>query len=141
MKKFAVISVLTIFIVSLLMSSPAMATSPPSCVSVIIVFKQAVSSQDVNCLNAVGGVIKYTYTIINGVAADLPLASANKLKSLQKNPEAASSDPLASRISYIEDEQMMHVLGDKAPSVNQPGAAVQVSPEKPASVTVMAEPE
>ncbi len=112
MKKLAVIFVLTVFIASLLITSPAMAVSPPSCVSVIIVFKEAVSTQDVGYLTAIGGMVKYTYTIINGVAADLPLASANKLKSLQKNPEAAGSDPLASRISYIEDDMTMHALGN-----------------------------
>ena len=141
MKKFAVISVLTIFIASLLMTSPAMAVSPPSCVSVIIVFKEAVSTQDVGYLAAIGGMVKYTYTIINGVAADLPLASANKLKSLQKNPEAAGSDPLASRISYIEDDQTMYALSNEGAAAGQPGAAVQGSAEKPASAAVLSLPD
>ena len=133
MKKFAVITILTILMASLLISSPAVATSPPSCVSVIIVFKESVSAQDVNYLAALGGVVKYTYTIINGVAADLPLASADKLKSLQKNPEAAGSDPLASRIKYIEDDQIMHTLGTKGAGAGQPGLTVQASADKPAA--------
>lgn len=141
MKKFAAISILTIFIASLLMTSPAMAVSPPGCVSVIIVFKEAVSTQDVGYLAAIGGMVKYTYTIINGVAADLPLASANKLKSLQKNPEAAGSDPLASRISYIEDDITMHALNDKGAAVGQTGAAVHGSAEKPVGAAVLSMPD
>lgn len=128
MKKVAAISLLTMFFASLLIASPAAAISPPDCVSVIIVFKEAVSAQDVNYLAALGGVVKYTYTIIDGVAADLPVTSANKLKSLQKNPEAAGSDPLASRIKYIEDDIKMYALGDDGKAAGQPSLAVQADP-------------
>jgi hypothetical protein len=137
MKKLAIISVLTMFLASLLMTSPAVATSPPDCVSVIIVFKDVVSTQDVSYLTALGGAIKYTYTIINGVAADLPLASANKLKSLQNNPEAAGSDPLASRIKYIEDDITMYALGNEAASTGQAAVTVQAGTEKHAGATVL----
>jgi hypothetical protein len=135
MKKVAAISLLTMFIASLLITSPAAATSPPDCVSVIIVFKEAVSAQDVNYLTALGGAIKYTYTIINGVAAELPLASADKLKNMQKNPEVAGSDPLASRIKYIEDDITMYALGNEGASANQPAIAVQ------AGATVLSVPD
>jgi hypothetical protein len=141
MKKLAIISVLTMLLASLLMTSPAMATSPPDCVSVIIVFKEAVSNQDVSYLTALGGAIKYTYTIINGVAADLPLASANKLKSLQNNPEAAGRDPLASRIKYIEDDITMYALGNEGASSGKPGITVLAGTEKPASATVLSVPD
>jgi hypothetical protein len=141
MKKLAVITVLTFLIASLLMTSPAMATSPPDCVSVIIVFKDAVSTQDVSYLTAVGGMIKYTYTIINGVAADLPLASANKLKSLQKNPEAAGNDPLASRIKYIEDDRKMYAMGNEGASVGQPGVTVQAGAETPVVMAALSLPD
>jgi hypothetical protein len=141
MRKFAAISILTIFIASLLMTSPATAVSPPDCVSVIIVFKEAVSTQDVGYLTALGGMVKYTYTIINGVAAELPLASANKLKSLQKNPEAAGSDPLASRISYIEDDITMYALNKDGAAAGQPGAAVQGGAEKPVGAAVLSMPD
>jgi hypothetical protein len=124
MKKLAVISVLTIFLASLLITCPAAATSPPDCVSLIIVFKEAISTQDVNYLTAIGGVIKYTYTIIDGVAAELPMASANKLKSMQQNPGAAGSDPIAGRIKYIEDDITMYALDNGGqPSGQAAGAA------------------
>jgi hypothetical protein len=100
------------------------------------VFKEAVSAQDVNYMTALGGAIKYTYTIIDGVAAELPLATANKLKSLQNSP-AAAADPLASRIKYIEDEITMYALGNEGGSAGQPGLAVQTGLEKPAGAMVM----
>jgi hypothetical protein len=140
MKKVAAISLLTIFIASLFMTCPAAAISPPDCVSVIIVFKEAVSTQDVSYLTALGGAIKYTYTIIDGVAAELPVAAADRLKSLQSSP-AAAADPLASRIKYIEDDITMHALGNEGGSAGQPGVAMQAGAEKTAGATVMSVPD
>jgi hypothetical protein len=122
------------------MTCPAAAVSPPDCVSVIIVFKEAVSAQDVSYLTALGGAIKYTYTIIDGVAAELPVAAANKLKSLQNSP-AAAADPLASRIKYIEDDITMYALGKEGGPASQPGVAVQTGTEKTAGAMVMSVPE
>jgi hypothetical protein len=140
MKKVAAISLLSIFIASLFMTCPAAATSPADCVSVIIVFKDAVSARDVNYLTALGGAIKYTYTIIDGVAAELPVVAADRLKSLRNSP-AAAADPLASRIKYIEDDMTMHALGNAGRSAGQPGVAVQAGAEKPAGATVMSVPD
>jgi hypothetical protein len=130
-EKLASIFVLALFIASLLMVSPAGAVSPADCVSVIIVFKDAVSAHDVNYLTALGGTIKYTYTIINGVAAELPLASADKLKDMQKHPEAAGNDPIASRIKYIEDDQKMYALENGGAGLGRTGVAVQAGAENP----------
>ncbi|HEY3273623.1 MAG TPA: hypothetical protein VGJ92_07680 [Methanocella sp.] len=140
MKKVAVISLLTILIASLFITSPAAATSPPDCVSVIIVFKDTVSAQDVNYLTALGGAIKYTYTIIDGVAAELPAAAASKLKSLQNSP-AAAADPLASRIKYIEDDITMHALSTEGGPAGQSGIAALAGAEKPAGAMVMSVPD
>jgi hypothetical protein len=124
MKKVAAISLLTMFFTSLLITCPAAATSPPDCVSVIIVFKEAVSAQDINYLTSLGGAIKYTYSIIDGVAAELPVASANKLKDMQKSP-AASNDPALSRIKYIEDDMTMYALGNEGASAGHSTVATR----------------
>lgn len=120
MKKVGAILLLTVFLTSVSMTCPAMATSQPACVSVIIVFKEAVSARDIQYLTSLGGVIKYTYTIIDGVAAELPVAAANRLKCMQNDPDAAKGDPMASRIKYVEDDITMHALGNDGTSPGKP---------------------
>ena len=124
MKKTLAISLLTMFFASLFVTAPATATAPADCLTVIIVFKEAVSAQDVNYVTSLGGIVKYTYSIIDGVAAELPVAAANKLKDMQKSP-AASSDPQLSRIKYIEDDMKMYALGNEGAAAGHTSVSTQ----------------
>jgi hypothetical protein len=133
MKRLATMAPISIFLALLLVSSPAGAIYSGDRESVIIVFHDPVTQEDIQYLEAMGGIIKYTYTIINGVAVDLPIIAANKLRIMQQYPSSPLSDPIAKRISYIEDDSMVYALGDDnevsasgKPSVDikKPGRAI-----------------
>jgi hypothetical protein len=111
MKKItAIVLVCTIvFSLSVTCQAPAVAAGPAT--NVIIVFKSPVTQEDVKYIEGLGGVIKYTYTIIDGIAACLPQAAVDRLRCLQDTP---GGDPVAGRIKYIENEGIMYALGGGA---------------------------
>ena len=130
-KKIVPVAVLVVLFVSLFPAGSAQASGGGGMASVIIVFKDPVASDDVQYLQGIGGIVKYTYTIINGVALSLPQAALARLQCMQANPEAAGSDPIAMRIKYIEPDQEMHALdggsaaAEAKPAGGSPLAAVE----------------
>lgn len=59
-------------------------------IPVIILFKDKPTDKHINLIKSIGGVIKRTYNIINGFAADIP---KDKLEILKHNPLVISVDP------------------------------------------------
>ena len=121
MKKIASITLLTILVISQLiaalqlMAVPVTASSTGGREDLIIVFKGPVTADDVKYLEALGGVVKYTYTIIDGVAVDLPQGAADRLRGESGGAGVPGSDTIAGRINYIEPDGVMYALGGTAP--------------------------
>ncbi len=138
MKKITAIVLMSIFILSLFAAgSTAVSAAGPS-ENVIIVFKSPVTQDDVKYIEGIGGVIKYTYTIIDGIAASLPQTALDRLRGLQGSP---GSDPVAGRIKYIENDGTMYALGDGAVPAGQNTVAVQaMSAESPITSSVGEKP-
>ncbi|OPY26290.1 MAG: hypothetical protein A4E28_02576 [Methanocella sp. PtaU1.Bin125] len=111
MKKITAIVLVCTFIISLSAACPAPAVAAGPAANVIIVFQSPVTQEDVKYIEGLGGVIKYTYTIIDGIAARLPQAAVDRLRCLQDNPGA---DPVAGRIKYIENDGIMYALEGNA---------------------------
>lgn len=127
LNKIITITLLAALLLSFFGTGFASASAASTMTPVIIVFKEPVASGDVKYLEAIGGVVKYTYTIINGVAVSLPQAAVDKLKKMQDNPVAPGNDPIAGRISYIENDGEMHVLTDEARSPATSAASITVT--------------
>jgi hypothetical protein len=125
MKKITTIALISIFMFSLCLAGSTATSAAGPTENVIVVFKSPVTQEDVKYLESIGGVIKYTYTIIDGVAASLPQAALDRLRSLQNNP---GSDQVAGRIKYIENDGTMYALEGGAVSAGQDNVAVQAVP-------------
>jgi len=128
MKKVIAISLLALLCLSLAGSATA---STADTVNVIVVFKSPVTTQDVQYLEALGGVVKYTFTIIDGVAVSLPQAALSKLQCLQANP---GTDPVAGNIKYIENDGEVHAMGGPALAV-EPSQPMKISAKPAAPVS------
>lgn len=126
MKKIAAVVLISVFILSLFVAGTGATIAAGPAENVIIVFKSPVTPEDVKYLESMGGVIKYTYTIIDGVAASLPKAALDRLRNLQSNP---GSDPVAGRIKYIENDGTMYALDSGAVPAEQDNVAVASVPE------------
>jgi hypothetical protein len=138
MKKITAVALTSIFILSLFAAGSTAASAAGPSQNVIIVFKSPVTQEDVKYIEGLGGVIKYTYTIIDGIAASLPQAALNRLRSLQGSP---CSDPVAGRIKYIENDGTMYALGDGTAPASQDSVAVQALPaDGPVSPAVAEKP-
>ena len=133
MKKITSIVLISIFIFSLFVAGSTAASAAGPSENVIIVFKSPVTQEDVKYIEGIGGVIKYTYTIIDGIAASLPQSALDRLRSIQGSP---GSDPVAGRIKYIENDGTMYALGDGVTPAGQanevPQAISAGSPISPA---------
>jgi hypothetical protein len=124
MKKITTIAFISVFVFSLFAAGSTATSAAGPTENVIVVYKTPVTQEDVKYLESLGGVIKYTYTIIDGVAASLPQAAVDRLRSLQGNP----ADPVASRIKYIENDGTMYALEGSAVPAGQNNMAVQATP-------------
>jgi subtilisin family serine protease len=78
-------------------------------VGVIVVFKDAPNSDDVNYMKGLGGTVTSQYDIIHGMSLDLPQQSLDRLNTIcrKQQPDA----PICSRIKYIEPDVEVHALG------------------------------
>jgi subtilisin family serine protease len=78
-------------------------------VGVIVVFKDAPNSDDVNYMKGLGGTVTSQYDIIHGISLDLPQQSLDRLNTIcmKQQPDA----PICSRIKYIEPDVEVHALG------------------------------
>lgn len=134
MKKITAILLVCAIFLSLFAACPTAAVAAGPNVSVIIVFDSPVTPEDVKYIEGMGGVIKYTYTIIDGIAASLPSAALARLRSLADNP---GSDPVAGRIKYIENDSVMHIMdGSSTPKGPEPVTVQALPVAESASVSI-----
>ena len=104
MKKIVAIlmAMLMVMSVTVVFASGAADKDTQPKVPVIIGFKDKPSQADKDMIRGHGGDIKYSYTIIDAIAAKLPDQVIDKIK---KNP----------RVKYVEKDTEVHTLGQTLP--------------------------
>jgi hypothetical protein len=114
---------ISLFLMSLMLITPAVAAGPGDPERVIIMFFQPATTEDMDYLRAMGGLIRYTCSAINGVAVELPAAALDKLMIMYQYPSAPQSDSIAKNISFIVNDGMPFPFGDKATAAGSPDVA------------------
>jgi hypothetical protein len=132
---------ISLFLMSLMLITPAVAAGPGDPERVIIMFFQPATTEDMDYLRAMGGLIRYTCSAINGVAVELPAAALDKLMIMYQNPSAPQSDSIAKNISFIVNDGMPFPFVDNAASAGSPDVAPQ-SPREivPSAIAGSVEP-
>lgn len=99
---FKVIVLLLITLISLQFSLIPAYSEPPSLEKVIVAFKTKIKNEDLDLIKKAGGRIKYNYSIITAVAAELPQQA---IEPLRNNP----------RIEHINPDVKVHKLEQTTP--------------------------
>jgi len=108
-KKNIILSLVVCLAIISVVIIPASSGQVNQNVGVIIVFKDAPNSDDVNYMKGLGGIITSQFDIIHGMSLDLPQQSLDRLNTICK--KKLPDDSICSRIKYIEPDVEVHALG------------------------------
>lgn len=106
--KTAVIVLAIIFALAMIGETTAIAESK---VKAIVVFTDRPTSDDTGFFEKQGGVIRYKYNIIPGIALDIP----PRISEMCSDPTNPANPPICSRIAYLELDREVHATGKPAP--------------------------
>ncbi|TRZ90791.1 MAG: hypothetical protein D4R88_02995 [Methanosarcinales archaeon] len=108
-KKNIILSLVVCLAIISVVIIPASSGQSNQNVGVIVVFKDAPNSDDVNYMKGLGGTVTSQFDIIHGMSLDLPQQSLDKLNTICKKQQPDA--PICSRIKYIEPDVEVHALG------------------------------
>ncbi len=106
---------------------PLQASAEPDTtkVPVIILFNDKVSNQHKSLVSSTGGEITRTFTIINGMAANLP---QNAIDALENNPSIASIHPdLEVHALEVEANTIIRATTVQSPPISNTGSGVTIA--------------
>jgi hypothetical protein len=101
-KRFSIILLILIMLVSTLLSGASSAGIGTEKVKVIIAFHEQPGPAEEALVRAFGGSVKFTYNIVPAIAATLPMVA---LEGLSRNP----------KVARIEADVEIHALGRQLP--------------------------
>jgi subtilisin family serine protease len=107
-------------------------------VKAIIVFNEDPSDDDLKYLKDNGGALKYKYSIIKGVAVELPQSVFDKMVNAAKNKKNPDGNPIYDKLNYIEVDSEVSIL--KKPVRPTPTPTVKPSPTVTVTPTPTATP-
>jgi subtilisin len=98
-----------IVVLTLIVSGSVGPAAQEKKVQAIIVFKDKPGQQERQYIEGQGGAVTYQYTLINGMAVELPQHVYEKLVFMQKHPDDLSNQAITEKIKYVELDQEMHI--------------------------------
>lgn len=109
LRKIISVSVIVIILLALVTTGSVSSAGKEQKVSVIIVFKDRPGQDDKKFIEGQGGSVSYEYSIIDGIAVEVPQHVYEKLIYMQNNPDDSKNPGIAKRIKFVELDQEVHI--------------------------------